>query len=458
MSVEIMDILKDETTVGRIVTRKGLTKRDFLKAAGALSGALALAACGPAEVALFSVSHLAIIDSLNVDNITDPEAKNIAQQNLKTIEAQSKLFNPNSEITNPQYISFGSVAYEFADVDQKTKILLTRVTSADGTNSFTKQNLDFQMQKDPSFKYGYYMSPEGKRVDVYEIDRVSKLVKVRNGKGIMEIVNEPGLFDRLMALGVTSAEAAPAIIPSSTPITAETFLSPVPSETVQATETPTPTATATETATPTATATEAEIEKFDLCRNWEKYESCEIPADALFDGSYLAFLKSLPQEHVYDPDKLKFVELVDFGGSGIFYTNETNPDYMDPATRPFWRGYFGWTQVGDQKLAVTAMQYYAKDLEPKDYPWVFYVCDARSKAMKVWMESMNFPIIVKDDRYHISSYSSGKINPLTKMTFEKYSLEEMNTRFARFVQGDPTALDGLVLETGVWISSEPWFK
>lgn len=226
----------------------------------------------------------------------------------------------------------------------------------------------------------------------------------------------------------------------------------------------TPTATATEAPTPTPTPEVAFPTNYDA----EKFRSCYIPPEPLFDKTdkgYLYYLKNYENGGPFDEIKLKFVKLQRYV-NWILYDTSTNPDYSDPETRPFRRQIFCYTTYEGIDYLVSPVQYYVEGADPKDYPWVIVVSpfyspkvtfttEIEQRVIKAWTKSMNFPVIITTNDMDPGLVSDKK-DPLTSRTFKEHP--DMQEKFDDFIAGDPYALDGLVLGTVIGKNSAHWFE
>jgi hypothetical protein len=224
-----------------------------------------------------------------------------------------------------------------------------------------------------------------------------------------------------------------------------------------------PTLTAEPTAIPTEIATEEpKVKDYGICEI-ENFRECVIPEEDLFNGEYLKFLRSISKP--FDPTTFKdpLPPLVRFGFFGIEYSQDTAPNFPNGGT-PFNKDRtFGIVIREDgRNYAIMPIEYPDReDPTNKDKNvWVileqnlFTVDNATTKGrnltegeiqryiIKDW-EDMN--IVVIETNMYNETNGVREADPLAKRTFEKYP--DMSLRFDKFVAGDTTALDGLIVKT-----------
>lgn len=229
-------------------------------------------------------------------------------------------------------------------------------------------------------------------------------------------------------------------------------------------------ATASATPTPEVTAT-PDISQFKVCTP-EQFQKCPIRPESLFDGSYFAFLNTLSKP--FDPTKIKDVPLVwgnvYWDSPTIFYSfgkseNPPNwwlngPNFPDRESEPFRRGVTAaYTEVTDTSgklhvYTVLPVEYYDRN-HPDKNQWVITVLDNSwppystdyviNSQMRFWKNNMKVTPLITDDKQRW--LPGAPVSPLIERTFTIN--RDMDQRFARFVQGDISALSepGMVLLT-----------
>ena len=206
------------------------------------------------------------------------------------------------------------------------------------------------------------------------------------------------------------------------------------------------------------------IKEYPICAP-ENFRDCPVPVEDLFNGNYHRWLKTLSQP--FDPEKIKFVPM-EIDREAIIYQTSTAPNYEDPETRPFRRNV---TSAITELMAEDGRTYrymilpveYVDPNDPSNPDknvWVigFTVMNKidskqntigkeksnvlMQEVIDMWMNDMNIAPIVTGYEYPFSDIPMA----LAQMTWNKVGDEEMADRMERFRQGDPSALDGLVVK------------
>jgi hypothetical protein len=126
----------------------------------------------------------------------------------------------------------------------------------------------------------------------------------------------------------------------------------------------------------------------------------------------------------------------------IRYDPGTKPNYPDPATQPYQRLAFGWTQYDKYTYGLSFVRYYAKGLDPKDYPWIvgvmrvnandFTIEERLIEAAKIYTTEMNFPVYADSDKLLHGRQSSQAKDPFMSRSSRHLDMQE---RIDAFVSG-----------------------
>lgn len=205
---------------------------------------------------------------------------------------------------------------------------------------------------------------------------------------------------------------------------------------------------------PTATP---EPVTFPVCTDPEKVLNCSIPPEAILAGSAAQYYKTL-EWPAFDESKLVFRKLVRFvtpDYDEIRYDPGTKPNYPDPATQPYQRLAFGWTQYDKYTYGLSFVRYYVKGLAPKDYPWIvgvmrvnannFTIEERLIEGLKIYTTEMNFPVYADSDKFLLGGESSPAKDPFMSKVFTRHP--DMQERIDAFVSGDPGQLDAMALQS-----------
>jgi|GEM_PF-2320608 len=205
------------------------------------------------------------------------------------------------------------------------------------------------------------------------------------------------------------------------------------------------------------------VKEYPICAT-ENFRDCPVPVEDLFNGNYHRWLKTLSQP--FDPEKIKFVPM-QIDREAIIYETSTAPNYEDPETRPFRRNV---TSAITELTAEDGRTYrymilpveYADPTDPGNPDknvWVIgfsimnkvdfkqnAIGDESESIVQVgidmWMNDMNIAPIVTGYEYRLTNIPLA----LAQKTWNMMGDEEMTIRMERFRQGDPSALDGLVVK------------
>ena len=138
----------------------------------------------------------------------------------------------------------------------------------------------------------------------------------------------------------------------------------------------------------------------------------------------------------------------------IRYDPGTKPNYPDPATQPYQRLAFGWTQYDKYTYGLSFVRYYAPGVDPQDYPWIvgvmrvnanaFSIEERLIEAAKIYTAEMNFPVYADSDRLLGGTVSSPSKDPFISKVFARHP--DLQERINAFVSGDPGQLDGIALQ------------
>jgi hypothetical protein len=218
---------------------------------------------------------------------------------------------------------------------------------------------------------------------------------------------------------------------------------------------PTVTPRPTETATPAPTET-PEVAQFQVCQI-ESFRNCPIPAEALFDGSYKAWLESLPPTQ-FDPATVNDVPLVHFSNGAVYYEAYGSPHFTgaNAGREPFNRNRtFGYTEYAGQKYIVMPIEYWDRD-HPDKNQWVITVVNI-SEATDAMIQNA----ITQWKSWSVTPWvdsASTRLNPgpdpFVSTTLAKYpNLVDLVERFVDYGnvrhdgKGDRTALNlpGIIL-------------
>jgi len=246
---------------------------------------------------------------------------------------------------------------------------------------------------------------------------------------------------------------------------------PQPTATSAATFTPTqtliPTLTPTVTASATLSPTPTEVINYGICTP-EQFRDCPIPEEDLFNGKYLAFLRTLSKP--FDAAKMKQVPMITLSDGSLIYDISNLPNFEDPSTAPFRRNVTaGMVEAFGHEYQIFPIEYPnpTDPLNSANNVWVIGVRALYNpntgkplaggvvkEGISIWKDGMNIAPIVTSSAYP----GTGTIDPLIDMTFQQNGQEEMAARFDRFRNGDTTALDGLVVRIYIARSQNHWFE
>jgi hypothetical protein len=250
---------------------------------------------------------------------------------------------------------------------------------------------------------------------------------------------------------------------------------PTPSQTATIAPLPSPTLTLTLTPiTPvigseeTVVAPEV-IKEFPICAP-EKFRECEIPMQDILDGTYLAWLKTLPVS--VDYEKAKFDVPMMVADDSLIYNIGTAPNFNEPGSAPFVRdATAGYTFIEKDGIRfdyiVLPTFYFDPEDKSKAYPVItlksvynptlpgFKSSDSVvQNSLAAWREQMNITPIVMSNLLPFNDYP----DPVVAETFEKFP--DMAERFTRFAAGDRSALSepGIVLLTKFAKNDGHWYE
>jgi hypothetical protein len=213
-----------------------------------------------------------------------------------------------------------------------------------------------------------------------------------------------------------------------------------------------------------------EIKDYGVCTP-EDFRRCEIPAEDLFNGKYLTFLRTLAKP--FDPNKIKTVPyqtITSAGGPVIVYQINSTPNFSDESVAPFRRNVTsGFVKADPKDTEVGQHPILGYMVLPIEYPdpedpankdkniWVIGIEPIRTQdeqliqnTTDVWTNKMHIAPIVQSSKNPFD----GSQTPLVQRSFIVDPL--LSVKFDKFIKGDTRILDGKVVLLFVGINDKGW--
>ncbi len=209
-----------------------------------------------------------------------------------------------------------------------------------------------------------------------------------------------------------------------------------------------------------------EIKDYPICTT-KKFRDCPISVEDSLNGSYLAFLKKNLSKP-FDPSKFKnpMPDLIRTDKGVIIYDPSTAPNFKDHESAPFRRNVTaGVVTMEDGKQYMLLPIEYPDPRDPTNPQknvWVLGVQNLFgvssgtvfpenlvAREIDWWNNKLNIAPIHTD-------YSSSPLNELIIKSQTQFP--DIEERFDRFVAGDTTALDGVIVGLDITLSSGHWYE
>lgn len=190
----------------------------------------------------------------------------------------------------------------------------------------------------------------------------------------------------------------------------------------------------------------------------ENFRQNKISVDELLNGDYFLSLQKLAKQLECSPTMRTDVPLMPLGGL-ILYDQSSTPNFDVPGSEPFIRDYTSayveFPLTDGQVVDYAVMPLFMCDLNDntKVYPIItvasaFHASMNQEKSNQImfggnglfarWRKDMNITVIITSDK--LTGARSGMQDPLVAQVFERYGEEEMKNRFDRYISGDFEAL------------------